>query len=430
MLPNSLRLLLASLFSGIDFLNSPQNILEHPRHPRFHLRHVHGLSNTSRIIFQDIPSPNLAQTTAQTTDFITSEIRTRTINTHRPVHSIGTRVWGNTSSAILGWDLEPIPAPDTTDPDTVLELAKMTNNAYVREDDKEWYELKDHWNHDPFGWEPDADGFRGHVFVSDDNSTVILTIKGTSPEWFLSDGGATAKKDKLNDNLLFSCCCARVNFTWKWSEVCDCFKGGSQCRQDCVEDALIERSLFYNIGTNLYNNVTYLYPDANIWITGHSLGGALASLLGITFGAPVVAFESPGEKLASRRLHLPIPPSTQHVVHFYNTGDPIAMGTCNGVLSACSVAGYAMETRCHLGKTAVWDTINELGWASDIRNHGIRILVDKLLAKDGEWYNKKKKKLVDGVVMMDDDGPQRSLPEAKPEEGDCLASECYAWEFV
>jgi len=205
--------------------------------------------------------------------------------------------------------------------------------------------------------------------------------------------------------------------------VCDCYKGGSQCFQNCVEDALINgESLFYNTGINLYNNVTYLYPDANIWVIGHSLGGALASLLGVTFGAPVVAFESPGEKLASKRLHLPMPPSTHHVTHFYNTGDPIAMGTCNGVLSACSTAGYAMETRCHLGQAAVWDTITELGWAVDIRNHGIAGIVDKLLAKDGEWYTKKK----DG----DDEGKVRGLPIAKPEDEDCLASECYEWEFV
>jgi len=159
----------------------------------------------------------------------------------------------------------------------------------------------------PFGWEPDADGFRGHIFVSTDNSTVIVDIKGTSAPWLVGGGGPTVKKDKLNDNLLFSCCCAKVGPTW--TPVCDCHSGGYSCDQDCLEKSLIEDSLFYSVGVNLYNNVTYLYPDANIWVIGHSLGGALASLVGVTFGAPVVAFEAPGEKMAATRLHINLPVS-------------------------------------------------------------------------------------------------------------------------
>jgi putative lipase involved disintegration of autophagic bodies len=199
----------------------------------------------------------------------------------------------------------------------------------------------------PFGWTPIDDGLRGHVFVSEDNSTVIISVKGTSAPWIAGGTGPTIKKDKLNDNLLFSCCCARVGPTW--STVCGCYDGSSRCEQSCVEDALQEESLFYPVGIvrtsliylklgpqclsqNLYNNVSYMYPEANIWVigmsrgrlffssqirpplcswwftrTGHSLGGALSSLIGLTFGAPVVTFESPGEAMAARRLHLPSP---------------------------------------------------------------------------------------------------------------------------
>lgn len=148
----------------------------------------------------------------------------------------------------------------------------------------------------------------------------MLAIKGTSAS-FAGGGGSTTKKDKFNDNLLFSCCCARID--WTWTTVCDCYRGGWKCDQDCLEDALVEESLFYPIGTvrpvllyfvlllmlfqNLYNNITYMYPNANIWLIGHSLGGALASLLGVTYGAPAVTFESPGEKMAAHRLHLPMP---------------------------------------------------------------------------------------------------------------------------
>lgn len=69
-------------------------------------------------------------------------------------------------------------------------------------------------------------------------------------------GGPTAKKDKLNDNLLFSCCCARVD--WTWTTVCGCYRGGWKCDQNCVEDALVEDSLFYPIGT------VSLYADSSI----------------------------------------------------------------------------------------------------------------------------------------------------------------------
>jgi putative lipase involved disintegration of autophagic bodies len=108
-------------------------------------------------------------------------------------------------------------------------------------------------------------------------------------------------------------------------------------------------------------NLTYVRSCTNK-LTGHSLGGSLASLLGVTFGAPVVTFQAPSEKLAASRLHLPSPvrhppqhsqsnslcfqPSTHHVTHVIHTADPIAMGTCNGVTSVCALGGYAMETRC------------------------------------------------------------------------------------
>ena len=56
------------------------------------------------------------------------------------------------------------------------------------------------------------------------------------------------------------------------------------------------------------------------------------------------------------------------------------MGTCNGVLSSCSTFGFAMESRCHLGKTIVYDTVSNLSWGVDLRSHPIASMIETILA--------------------------------------------------
>jgi putative lipase involved disintegration of autophagic bodies len=99
-------------------------------------------------------------------------------------------------------------------------------------------------------------------------------------------------------------------------------------------------------------------------------------------------------------------------VHVYHTADPIAMGTCNGVTSSCALGGYAMESRCHLGRLIRYDTVSKLGWSVDVRTHGIRQVIDRVLAEDWE-------------PPLEGGEPGREVPEWYVEE-DCVVSKhCY-----
>ncbi|EPQ32194.1 uncharacterized protein PFL1_00391 [Pseudozyma flocculosa PF-1] len=316
------------------------------------------------------------------------------------------------ASTELDWEDVEIDAPDTEDRQTILAFAKMAALAY--QNDTSGWEATGGFNlTDSFGWE--GDGMRGHIFTTQDNSTIVVALKGTSSA-LLPGGGDTARRDRVNDNMLFSCCCARVS--WSWTPVCDCYAGhGDTCGQSCLERALVEKSLYYPAATDLYNNISYLYPDSQIWISGHSLGGAVSALLGITFGAPTITFEAPGDRMAALRLHLPLPPSRHPddspvsalpITHVYNTADSIAMGQCNGAGSFCSNLGYAMESKCHSGKTILYDTVGKLGWGSSLTTHRINTLIDNVL--DEDWSEKVRKAKGKGKVKMK--SSTRSLAES------------------
>ncbi|ORX89922.1 alpha/beta-hydrolase [Basidiobolus meristosporus CBS 931.73] len=256
----------------------------------------------------------------------------------------------------------------------------MTHNAYLSPKKNKWYDMGDKWQkNSSFGWE--KDGLRGYVFGNEANTTLVLAIKGTSAAFLWMGDGETSANDKVNDNLLFSCCCARVDATW--SPVCDCYMGSNMCNQTCVEQSLTGDSVYYNAAFKIFFNVADMYPQSSIWFTGHSLGGAVAGLVGLTFGIPTVTFEAPGELMAAKRLHLPMPPGIDMqdipVWHFGHNADPIYTGSCTGAASSCYYAGYAMESKCHTGKSCSYDVISKYGWKSDVRLHRIEDVIEKVL---------------------------------------------------
>jgi lipase ATG15 len=299
-------------------------------------------------------------------------------------HLLNHRYGLTTSFAAESWATEEISQPNITDKETVLTMAKIAADAYVKvEHTQDWLDVGSKYNlTDDFGW--DSDGLRGHIFADETNSTVIIGLKGTSGAVF--DGADTATNDKINDNLLFSCCCARVGMFW--STVCDCYTGTAYtCNKTCLKKELNAENRYYRAALQLYYNVTTMYPGSNIWVVGHSLGGSMSSLLGQTYGLPVVTFEAPGEAMASDRIGLPLPPdgsrqSTEMAVyHFGHTADPLYMGTCNGPTSACNIAGYAMESHCHAGMECIYDVVSDWGWRSGLGYHRIQGVIRDVIEK-------------------------------------------------
>ena len=258
---------------------------------------------------------------------------------------------------------------------------------------------------------------------------------------------------------MFSCCCAKVDYTWH--PICDCPTNHNQCSQTCVNRQAHYGESYYDIAQDIYSAVRQSYPTSDIWFTGHSLGGSLATLLGLTNNLPAVAFEAPGELMFASRLNILPPASALNwfwpspkpknpatpdkpatpaepgkpeksppthtysyemyrsffdsvpIYHFGNNGDPIFLGVCTGPSSACYYAGYAMESKCHIGKTCIYDIDNisrrmtpekflNASAHMDIRNHRI----EKAL----EWY------------MVPYDG----VPKCQVETG-CV--DCELWEF-
>jgi lipase ATG15 len=289
------------------------------------------------------------------------------------------------------WTVDEVPAPDVTDKDTVLSMAYMAADAYVeKEGEGDWHDVGGSFDRrDDFGWE--TDGLRGHIWADENNSTVVIGLKGTSAAVF--DGDGTTTNDKLNDNLFFSCCCAQQG-PWTWHQVCDCATGTFACNNTCVVQALQEEHRYYTAARELYSNVTERYPDANVWLTGHSLGGAVTSLLGLTYGLPAITFEAVPEALAASRLGLPVPPGVDQNVpqtrektgtyHFGHTADPVYIGTCNGATASCSFAGYAMESACHAGRECIYDVVADKGWRVGIGTHKIRAVISDVLQKYDE----------------------------------------------
>jgi lipase ATG15 len=79
------------------------------------------------------------------------------------------------------WVIDSVLGPNISHKETIVNLAEMAANAYaINESSTDWKDINGGFNRsDDFGWE--GDGLRGHVYADENNSTIIIGIKGTTP---------------------------------------------------------------------------------------------------------------------------------------------------------------------------------------------------------------------------------------------------------
>ena len=131
-----LRAALLSILISLKQVNEPPATL------RFQLRHQHGVTRDSHIVFADVP-PSFGP---DTYEIPTRDIKSYSPESHTAFMSARSRSMRYMQSQSLTWNDHDVPGPDVDKRQTLLQLAKMTSNSYFPPGDKEWYEIGSSWN--------------------------------------------------------------------------------------------------------------------------------------------------------------------------------------------------------------------------------------------------------------------------------------------
>jgi lipase ATG15 len=244
----------------------------------------------------------------------------------------------------------------------------------------------------------DNDTVKAYLFGDKENTSYILSIKGTTTLYGLRNyykSSSVVYNDKYNDDLFLSCCfykqtklfdsdlhtCKRSNYGLADRKQIG-FTSKQICSKSCYKESRNFEKNYYNIIDKILKNVNSFINIrmSNLVLTGHSLGGVLSTMMSIKWKIPAVTFESPGEKHYIDLLGVKYTlEDFRRIYHFGHNADIIFTGKCNGRFSWCYLGGYILETRCHIGYVCEYDSIKKLGIDESIFTHKIKYVRQNII---------------------------------------------------
>jgi|688.fasta_scaffold246365_2 lipase ATG15 len=266
----------------------------------------------------------------------------------------------------------------------IYDLAIMSNNVYTYINHSNWIDLPNYTVTDITN---DNNTVKSFLFYNNQTGNNIISFKGTTTiiglqeeEYYDKFGWqdlSSSYSDRFNDNLYFSCCFYKQSNIFNKS-LCDYDSFNNICSKKCYKKSTFFNLNYINLANDIVENIKKDINFDNIIFTGHSLGGTIATIMGILYNKTSIAFQSPGDKhyLDLIGLH-----SHQNTYHFGHNADPIFMGTCG---NTCWTFGYNIYTKCHSGYTCTYNAKEKLGYTESILNHRIDSIIKNIIP---HWEN-------------------------------------------